>query len=412
MKQHLANLALDMKAAISMNLVDDVLYTAKQGIRRCGNIREIEVNFHYCDFTPPLFDFVNSIWSSEAVAQTVEKIQITTTVARMPAFLNPIAARAHALKRLREIFVHLSPTVIGCQPTLNEHRILADPLNLFPKIPETRNIKLTLGIFVDLCGDLLFNFGPRPPTVNNYLVFHLRFGSATLSGFFSIVGFLSARASLITKLDIRSKLQTSVTDYSCAAFVLCGGKGHFESLRLPQLEELCIEIVKCQVPDLEILPKEKHPLFSSLSLVAPRLTSLKLIGRYFAAIDATKFITLLADGLQGSGEPVLRHFEFFCDELTAAIFAVLYFRMNFLLSLTIHSQKPAITSPSGIADIMTTRHGRDNQWYLEHVRITRKCDCGTGLPDRLAMNRIARCFTDWKVQIDEEYKCAFIRTER
>ncbi|KAF9039308.1 hypothetical protein BJ165DRAFT_1497365 [Panaeolus papilionaceus] len=394
-RYQLLSLVNEVKAAISVDLIGDILYAAKRGIKSCNNLREIQVTLHDRVMTPAFLDFASSVWSNKLVAQSLEKIKISTTTPRLPVLLKPITAHAHNLTNLLECDISFLST--AHIPTPEENRSVTVPLQCFLQAMETIGTQVTSSTVLEIRGDVLRASAPPLPTINNQ-VLSLHFLNATLSGSSKTVPFVNVQAHSVKQLNLRSIYWNSeidpwgYVDQSCAGFVLSEGKDRFEALRLPFLENLHITIERWG-PGLGRLSQylgQKHPFFSTLPVVAPRLKSLTLLGPYFADVQADIFLTLIADGYDRHGQSgSIQHFEFTCNKLTAEMCILLSSRMAYLTSLVIHQRDlGAIARDQTTSSFFgITECPRFDDWRLEHLRITKrkvqlddedKCVCGNG----------------------------------
>ncbi|KAJ3513934.1 hypothetical protein NLJ89_g2668 [Agrocybe chaxingu] len=319
-----------------------ILEAASKAVKLCPNLREITIVLYDHALTAAFAVFLNSMWSLDSVAPNLLKLNIDTTLVKIPLLLNPLILCAEQLTNLEEIDITLSVTRFR-QPE-EEYRRAKLAIQSFLTVFKgtIRSVTLSSSLIVDL-SSLYDGF----PILTKLRKFDLRaiFRNETLPDVGSLTRFLSKHASTLEHLVVKTRPRAATIERSDETYIKwlnpigkpASGKQHgFPQLVLPALRSLDISLRESDQLGMwpytpESTPKQRPPL-PPLSRVTPNITSLTLQDVRLTFARVSEVVKSLR---RREGGTILESLNVSVDVLTPQFFDLFSSELPRLRSLTV-----------------------------------------------------------------------------
>ncbi|CAA7263762.1 unnamed protein product [Cyclocybe aegerita] len=384
-----------------------ILEAASKAVKLCPNLREITIVLYDHALTPAFAAFLNSMWSLDSVAPNLLKLNIDTTLVKIPLLLNPLIRCAGQLTNLEEIDITLSVTRF--RQSEEDYRLAKLAIQSFLTVFKgtIRSVTLSSSLIVDLSS--LFDGFPILPKLTK---FDLRtiFRNETLPNAGSLTRLLSKHASILEHLVVKTRPRAATIERSDEIYIKwlnpiskpTSDKQHgFPQLVLPALRTLDVGLRESDQLGMWPYTSEstpKRPPLPPLSQVTPNITNLTLQD---VRLTFTRVFEVVKSLTRREGGAILESLNVSVDVLTPQLFDLFSSELPHLRSLTVdHIDISSSTGEYVLRDATFFHNAiqarRYHSWQLHYLRVTRPSysSCTVPHPDTFVTRSIAKSLPD------------------
>jgi hypothetical protein len=88
----------------------DILQLVEKGIKLCPNLQSFTVVLHDHMLTIPFISFLKSLWKPDSIGPRLRTLHMDMTLAKIPAFLQPLISPQKVLPNLEIFSIDLAPS--------------------------------------------------------------------------------------------------------------------------------------------------------------------------------------------------------------------------------------------------------------------------------------------------------------
>ncbi|KAF8152219.1 hypothetical protein B0H34DRAFT_109979 [Crassisporium funariophilum] len=343
--------------------------------------------------------YLNSLWASDSIAPNITKLCIATTIANLPAFMEPLTRAATVLSRLGDTEVTFART--RSHLTFAQYVDARVALENFLQALSSTITSLTFTIHLRMgYPNLIFKAFPYLPRLQRFKIV-ANFNSCSIRPTEAFNYVLEKHASYLEDLVINhlpdlpaspGSSEEKFLEWLCRNIINSNGKSDtFPVLTFPKLQTLEIGVREGCTP---------KNIFPNLPAITPNLASLILTGRALCYHRVQELVATLA---KGDGICALKDLSFVATRILCTdLLDLLAGNLPQLHSLHVHFPEIPESEIHYPQHLSTTR--RYPTWKLQSLRITAESSCGTPHPNRLAMMSFAHILPE-DVVIDADFRC-------